>query len=244
MIKNGYLTIIIFFLSCPAVLAQRPPAWGGGADQTDLAFGFSFSYVSSNYKIVKQPNWRNPYFYPGVGHNITDTLNGIVSNPTPGFAIGFISRYRITDHLEVRGTPSLIFADRELYYTYNTPSEDVVKSTQATTVDLPLEVKLKSDRIDDFRMYLMGGIKYTLAVGRGNAQATLDPLQMQVKNAGGFGSYEAGLGCDIYFEYFKLSPEIKLSNSFGNILIPQAQPFSTPLSKLGLHTVMFSLIFE
>ena len=66
----------------------------------------------------------------------------------------------------------------------------------------------------------------------------------ELKNATGFGSYEAGLGCDIYFEYFKLSPEIKIANSLGNILVPQAQPFSAPLSKLGLHTIMFSLIFE
>jgi hypothetical protein len=65
-----------------------------------------------------------------------------------------------------------------------------------------------------------------------------------VKNVGGFSSYEAGLGCDIYFEFFKLSPQIKVSNSFGNILVPENHPFSAPISKLSLHTVMFSLFFE
>src|ERR1700744_2241754 len=195
MIKNRYLIIIIFFLCSNAVLAQAP-AWGGGADQTDLSFGFTFSYITSQYKIVKQPNWRAPYYDPGVGHNITDSVNSITSAANPGFAIGFLTRYRIEDHVEVRSTPSLIFADRELFYTYATKSENVTKSTQTTTVDLPLEVKLKSDRIRDFRMYVMGGIKYTIAIGRGNNQPTLDPLQMTVKNASGFGSYEAGLGCD------------------------------------------------
>jgi len=243
MIKNWYLTLVLFFL-CSNILLAQAPAWGGGADQSDLAFGFSFTSITSSYHIVKQPNWRSPYFDPGVGHNITDSLTGISSKPTSGFAIGFIARYRITDHIEVRGTPSLIFADRSLYYTYDTPSENVVKSIQTTTVDFPLEVKLKSDRIQDFRMYIMGGIKYSEAIGRGNAQPTLDPLQMTVKNATGFGSYEAGIGCDIYFEFFKLSPEIKISNSLGNILVQQPQPYSAPLSKLGLHTIMFSLIFE
>jgi len=243
MIKNGYLTVFLLFV-CSNLLLAQAPAWGGGADQTDLAFGFSFTYVTSNYKIVKQPNWRSPYYDPGVGHNITDSLTGISSKPTAGFAIGFITRYRIDEHVEVRATPSLIFADRSLFYTYDTPSQNVVKSTQTTTVDFPLEVKLKSDRIQDFRLYIMGGIKYSEAIGRGNNQPTLDPLQMTVKNATGFGSYEAGIGCDIYFEYFKLSPEIKISNSLGNILVPQNQPFAAPLSKLGLHTIMFSLIFE
>ncbi len=243
MIKNWYLTVFLLFV-CSNLLLAQAPAWGGGADQTDLAFGFSFTSITSSYKIVKQPDWRNPYYDPGVGHNITDSLTGISSKPTSGFAIGFITRYRIDEHVEVRATPSLIFADRSLVYTYNTPSQNVVKSTQTTTVDFPLEVKLKSDRIQDFRLYIMGGIKYSEAIGRGNNQPTLDPLQMTVKNATGFGSYEAGIGCDIYFEYFKLSPEIKISNSLGNILVPQNQPFASPLSKLGLHTIMFSLIFE
>ena len=71
-----------------------------------------------------------------------------------------------------------------------------------------------------------------------------DPLQQLVRNKNGFGSYEVGLGCDIYFEYFKLSPEIKISNSFGNLLIPEDNPYATPINKLSLHTVTFSLIFE
>jgi len=245
MSKNYYLTIILLLLCSNLLLAQSAPAWGGGADQTDLSFGFSFSYVSSYFKIVKQPNWRTPYFDPGVNKNITDSLNSITSKPLTGFGIGFITRYRLTDHLEARITPSLIFADRGLTYTYPTASEDVTKTTQTTTVDFPLSIKLKSDRIDDFRAYLLGGVKYSVAVGKGNALAgDINPLDQIPKNVQGFGSYDIGIGCDIYFEFFKLSPEIKLSNSFGNVLTPAGDPYSSPISKLSLHTIMFSLIFE
>jgi hypothetical protein len=245
MSKNCYLTIILLLFCSNLLLAQSAPAWGGGADQTDLSFGFSFSYVSSYFKIVKQPNWRTPYFDPGVNKSITDSLNSITSRPLPGFGIGFITRYRLTDHLEARITPSLIFADRPLTYTYPTASEDVTKSIQATNIDFPLSIKLKSDRIDDFRAYLLGGVKYSFAVGKGNAIAgDINPLDQIPKNVQGFGSYEVGMGCDIYFEFFKLSPEIKLSNSFGNVLAPANDPYSSPISKLSLHTITFSLIFE
>jgi hypothetical protein len=245
MSKNCYLTIILLFLCSNLLRAQSAPAWGGGADQTDLSFGFSFAYVTNNYKIIKKPDWRTPFFDPGVNKNITDSLNSITSNPLPGFAIGFITRYRLTDHLEARINPSIVFADRSLTYTYPTVSEDVTKQTQSTAVDFPLSIKLKSDRIDDFRAYLIGGVKYSVAVGKGNTNlAGLSPLDKLVKNAPGFGSYQVGMGCDIYFEYFKLSPEIKLSNSFGNVLVPENQPFSNPISKLYLHTITFSLIFE
>src|SRR5580698_6435170 len=99
MSKNWYFTLILLLLSSNLLLAQSPPAWGGGADQTDLSFGFSFSYVSSYFKIIKKPDWRNPYFDPGVNKNITDSINSITSVPLPGFAIGFVTRYRLTDHI-------------------------------------------------------------------------------------------------------------------------------------------------
>jgi hypothetical protein len=244
MSKTWYLTLIFVF-GCSNFLLAQVPAWGGGADQNDLSFGFTFSYVSSNFKIVKKPDWRNPYFDPATNQKITDSLNSISSAPSTGFVIGFITRYRITDHLEARITPSLVFADRSLSYTYVTPSENVIKQVQSTTVDLPLLLKLKSDRIGDIRAYIIGGVKYSEAIGsKRNSDATLSLQNKLVKNVSGFGSYEVGMGCDIYFEFFKLSPEIKLSNSMGNVLLPENHPFSSPISKLSLHTIMFSLYFE
>lgn len=246
MSKTGYLIIILSLFCCSSLLAQSsPPNWGGGADQNDLSFGFSFSYVSTNYKIVKKPNWRDPYYDPGVNNYITSPLTSISSPKSQGFGIGFITRYRISDHLEVRTNPALIFADRSLAYTYEDASENVTKQVQPTTIDVPLSFKLKSDRVGNFRAYILGGVKYSQAVGKGGqSDANVDPIDKLVKNVRGFASYDAGLGCDIYFEFFKLSPEIKLSNSFGNVLVPEDQPFSSPISKLSLHSVMFSLIFE
>jgi hypothetical protein len=244
MSKTGYLLVVLCLL-CSNLLRAQAPAWGGGADQNDYSFGFTFSYIQSNFKIIKKPDWRSPYFDQLNNKYVTDSLNSINSNTLPGFAIGFLYRYSISDHLEVRTNPALIFADRSITYSYVTPSTDpVTKQIQATSADFPLEVKLKSDRIQDFRVYLLGGIKYTIAVGKGQPDANTALSQRLVKNAGGFGSYEAGIGCDIYFEFFKLSPEIKIANSFGNVLVPENQPFSSPISKLGLHTIMFSLIFE
>jgi Outer membrane protein beta-barrel domain len=243
MNKIRYL-IIIFIFFCGKSLFAQAPAWGGGADQQDLSFGFTFQYINSDFKIDKKADWRKPYFDPGVNRNITDSLNSISSKGSPGFGVGFIARYRITEHLEVRTTPSLIFADRTLSYAFATPSQNVDKTVQATAVEFPISLKLKSDRIQDFRAYVLGGVKYTEAIAAKKNIPGTDPLEQLVRNKGGFGSYEVGLGCDIYFEYFKLSPEIKLSNSFGNILTPENNPFSAPINKLSLHTITFSLYFE
>ena len=243
MNKTRYLILILMLFYGTSLFAQAP-AWGGGADQADYSFGFSFQYVNTYYKIDKKPDWRKPFYDPGVGHNITDSLNSISSPGSPGFAVGFIARYNLTDNLEVRATPSLVFADRTLSYAYATPSQDVDKVVQATTLDFPFSLKLKSNRIQDFRAYMMAGVKYSQAIGAKKNNPQTNPLDALVTNKTGFGSYEVGLGCDIYFEYFKLSPELKVSNSFGNILIPENHPFSAPINSLSLHTVTFSLIFE
>ncbi|TSD67573.1 PorT family protein [Inquilinus sp. KBS0705] len=242
MIKTRYF-IFILLMGCSNLLFAQ--AYGGGADQNDLSFGFTFSFVQSSFKIVKKPDWRKPYFDADVNRNITDSLNSISSKTLPGFAVGFITRYRLTDHLEARITPALVFADRSLSYAYKTPSQDVDKSVQTTTVDFPLQLKLKSDRVGNVRAYLIGGAKFSNAIGsKKNSDANASPLEKAVKNVKSYSSYEAGFGFDIYFEYFKLSPEVKLSNSFTNMLVPENHPYSTPISSLGLHTIMFSLYFE
>jgi hypothetical protein len=248
MSKKYILFLSMFFL-CRVVSAQRVvQAWAGGADQNNFSFGYTFQYVNSSYKILKKPDWRNPYFDPGTNHYVTDSLNSISSPGSAGFALGFLARYNVTDNLEIRTTPTLVFADRVMRYQYRTQDlaqdKDVIVST--TQAEFPLEFKLKSNRIGNFRAYVLGGAKYAFGIGgksKGN-EADLAPLERKLKNVRNYSSYVAGFGCDIYLEYFKLSPEIKLSNSFGNILQPENHPYASPLEKLYLHNIMFSLIFE
>jgi hypothetical protein len=243
-LKRYLIVCILILCSSPLFAQDRVPAWGGGADLQDFSFGFSFAYVNSEYKIVKKPNWRDPFIDPTTGDQVTGTLNSISSKNLPGFSVGFVTRYSLTDHIEVRFTPSLVFADRNLTYAYVGVDQTTSKVVQTTTIDAPLSFKIKSDRLGDFRAYILGGVRYSLAVGAKKNDINSDLLDKLVKNKGGYGSYEAGLGCDIYFEFFKLSPEIKISNSFGNVLKPENNPYSSPINKLSLHTIMFSLFFE
>jgi len=65
-----------------------------------------------------------------------------------------------------------------------------------------------------------------------------------LKNKKSFLSYEVGIGFDLYFEYFKLSPEFKLSNSVNSILKEEEHPYASPIEKLFLRNFVFSLYFE
>lgn len=259
MIKYRYLLTIVLMLSGKLMFAQEAThAWASGADQRDLSFGFTFQYVKTDFKIIKKPDWRSPFYDPQDGHLLTDSLNSISSKASSGFGIGFITRYRLTDHLEARLTPTLVFADRLLEYEYNSPSANPLlansaatnktnvleQQVQTTMVEFPLSLKLKSDRIGNFRAYMIGGVKYSMLISSKKNDEKLAPVDKLVKNVGGFASYEAGIGFDLYFEYFKLSPEFKISNSFKNVLVPENHPYSRPIDKLFLHQIMLSFYFE
>ncbi|MVN20927.1 type IX secretion/gliding motility protein PorT/SprT [Mucilaginibacter arboris] len=248
MICRYILFLALFFLSLTVSAQRVVQAWAGGADQNNFSFGYTFQYVNSSYKILKKPNWRTPYYDQGTNHYVTDSLSGISSPGTGGFALGFLARYSVTDNLEIRTVPTLVFADRAINYQYQTqdlaPDKQMIVST--TQAEFPLELKLKSNRIGNFRAYIIGGAKYAFGIGNQGKQneADLAPLERKLKNVRNFSSYVAGFGCDIYLEYFKLSPEIKLSNSFSSVLYPESNPYASPLEKLYLHNIVFSLIFE
>src|SRR5690348_679560 len=110
MIKPRCLLLASLLLLSNCLFAQSVPKWGGGADEKDLSFGFSFGYLTNYFKIDKTPTWQNSYLDKD-GTKVTDPLKSISSPDAVGFAVGFLTRYRLTEHLEGRITPSLIFAD-------------------------------------------------------------------------------------------------------------------------------------
>ena len=249
MKKRITFLITVFILTANLAKAQN---WGGGIDDERFNFGFSFQYIISEFKLIKSQQWRAPYFDAEQNVFVTDSLKTLTSPTSPGFGIGFVVNGNVTPNVDVRFTPSLVFNDRLLDYNYvnntvNNPGVTLTqRKVQATTIDLPLGLKVKSDRLMNFRAYMIGGLKYSmdLASGKKTNDAAAAPIDKLVKNKKRFLSYEAGIGFDIYFEYFKMSPEVKLSYSFKDILIRERNPYTDPIEKAKLRHFTFSLFFE
>jgi len=249
MRKKLTLLLLVFLTVSNFAKAQN---WGGGIDDENFNFGFSFQYISSEYKILKKVDWRNPYFDTGLGNYVTDSLSAISSPTSVGFGIGFVVNTRVNNNVDVRFTPTLVFNDRLINYyyvepgIYNPGNPLIQKKFQATMIDLPLGLKVKSDRMMNFRAYMLGGLKYSidLASGKKNNDASAAPIDKLIKNNKNFLSYEAGIGLDIYFEWFKMSPELKMSYSFKDILKHDNTPYANPIDKAKLRHFTFSLFFE
>ncbi len=243
MIRSGILSILLIFV-CSGVSAQQN--WGGGVDNEPFHFGFTFQYISSEYKIIKTPDWRDAFIDPEDNTEAKPAVRSISSPVSPGFGLGFVSNYRLGKNADVRFTPSLVFSDRLIDYEYELEDDFKQQKVQATLVDFPLGIKLKSDRRNNFRAYTIGGLKYSIDIVSKKKTNDADKILSEklVKNTRNILWYEAGIGFDLYFEFFKLSPEIKLANSFKSVLKPEDHPYSAPLDKLFLRNLQFSLYFE
>lgn len=221
--------------------------WGGGVDDEPFHFGFTFQYISSEYKILKKPDWKDPFKDPEEEFALTSSLRSISSKPSAGFGIGFVVNKRLGENADIRFTPVLVFNDRSLDYEYDNPEDNNVKKVQTTLVEFPVGIKIKSNRQNNYRVYVLAGAKYSADISskkKTNNALVLDPKEKWLNNERKYLSYEAGFGLDLYFEYFKMSPEIKLSYATNNALVDEPTRYATPIDRLLLRHVTFSLFFE
>jgi len=236
---------MLFFMSLSTLANAQN--WGGGVDDEPLHFGFTFQYISSEFKILKKANWQDPYFDPEGLVAPTSSLRSISSTPSAGFGIGFVVNKRLGENADLRFTPVLVFNDRSLSYEYFNSKDDNMKKVQTTLVEFPLGIKIKSNRRNNYRAYILGGAKYSTDISskkKTNNALVTDPTEKWLNNERKYLSYEAGFGLDLYFEYFKMSPEIKLSYATSNALIDEPTRYAAPIDKLMLRHVTFSLFFE
>ena len=175
----------------------------------------------------------------------TDATKGAqVSSVSPGFSVGIIGDMRLSKFFNLRFVPTLNFADRTI--SYQDPALSTTPQTvKSSIVDLPIYLKYRSIWDGRSRPYLLfgGGITYDL--GRDNTQPVLlKPSDFYVA---------VGVGCDFYFDYFRLAPELKFCFGLNNLLTPSSERtsgtfgdprYSDELSKLTSRVVVLSFNFE
>ena len=135
-----------------------------------------------------------------------------------GFSLGLSATGRLSNRFQLRFNPQLIFMERDIFYKLKYPDIDgqtnVTKKIESVIVTFPFQVKFQSDRIDNFRVYMLTGVKADIDLAS-NARAKRAEDLVKIKKYD-YG-FELGLGFNFFFESFILSPEIKISNGLGNI---------------------------
>lgn len=163
-----------------------------------------------------------------------------------GFGLGLLGTLRVAPHLEARINPNLIFATRGINYYLNYPligdSANQSKNVESIYLSFPLQLKFSSDRIGNFRVYVLGGGKFEYDLASNSQARRADDLIKLNKSALG---YEAGLGFHFYFPTFILSPEIKISNSFRSVHSKDPNLiYSNVVDRMQARMIVFSIHLE
>jgi hypothetical protein len=198
--------------------------------------GIALIYNNSHFQVSAHPAFLQ-----------SDSVLSVNPVNTGGFGLAGLHTFRLSEHFEFRVIfPQLMFSYKNLTYNVKYPSfgEQTLATKQVESILLgfPVQIKFLSDRINNFRVYMLAGFNYQYDLASNASARKADNL---VKLKPYDFSLEAGIGFQFFFPVFILSPELKISN--GLINVHSRDPnliYSSTIDKLNSRMVVFSLIFE
>lgn len=198
--------------------------------------GIALIYNNSHFQVSAHPQFLQ-----------SDSVLSVNPLNTGGFGLAGMHTLTLSKHWEFRVVfPELMFSYKNLTYHLKYPSSDQVavatKQIESILLGFPVQIKFLSDRINNFRVYMIGGINYQYDLA---SNATSRKAEDLVKLKPYDLSIQAGIGFQFFFPVFILSPELKISN--GIINEHSRDPnliYSSTIDRLNSRMIIFSLIFE
>ncbi len=236
------ITILAFvFFSVPATgIAQlRERLNLPDHDEKKIHFGINLGFNRSHFSFTHHV----PTFLQQDSIMVIESIN------STGINLAWLVNLNLSEHFAIRTYPvNLTFTEKAFEYNLPTPDspegESFVtqKKVQSITLTLPIQLKFQSDRIENFRVYMMAGIKgeYDLASNAGARKAE-NLIKLRRFDYGA----EAGIGFHFYFPMFVLTPEIKMGWGIGNLHSRDVNlKFSNTIDKINSRIISFSLTVE
>jgi hypothetical protein len=194
-------------------------------------FGITLGFNTSRYRIEKDLSL--------VNNDSVRTINSIYG---PGFNLGIVANIKLGKHFDFRFLlPTLSFADRKLQYVM-TDNSIVEKNIESVFLEFPVHFRYKSKPYKDFRVFVVAGVRYSIDLASNSrSRKAEDLLKLNQSDL----AVELGVGFQVFFPYFILSPEIKFS--YGVLDIHSRDEnitFSSSIDKLFSRGFAISLHFE
>jgi len=172
-----------------------------------------------------------------------------VAKIVPGFTVGLITDFRLHRYFNLRFTPTLLLGERNLQFSSfdvatGILEEDKVVNMFSLPIDFPLYLRYSAERYGNFKPFVQIGAGTYFDLGRDEqTDVTLNLSDYY---------FSAGIGCDLYFRFFKLSPELKINFGRLNVLTPKEitedtsanLKYTNAISRLLSRVLVFSLNIE
>lgn len=197
-------------------------------DTKPYYFGLTFAFNYSTFRLS-----------PTSSFATTDTFLSVQSQWRPGFNVGIMGNLRLSSFIDLRFIPALIFSEKAIVTKMPGVMEPESKSIEAIYMQLPFQLKFKSDRINNFRFYgIVGGkFDYDLA-SNARSRRTDEWLRVSPIDIGA----EVGIGFEFFYPNFIFSPEIKISQGFLNEHFKDSGiPLSNTIDRITTRMFVFSI---
>lgn len=188
-----------------------------------LSFNESTAQLFTKKKIINLENMDKKFLSWGyfLGFNSYDfkfdyeqNLDDILVEGATGFQVGLTGDLRINKHMNLRFEPGVYFTTRNLQYNpsyfngQNFNPSDLTRELKSTYIHLPLLVKFSTNRINNIRPFVVGGVSTALNLAS-NEKNPSDNSGGQFRMTTNNYFYEIGFGIDLYLLYFKFTPSIR-----------------------------------
>lgn len=230
------LLSFILLLIASGTFAQEKELYQTDHDSKPYYFGITLGANVASFHIEHHPRFLQ-----------YDSVYTVNPEYTAGFQLGLLATARLSNRFEVRFNPQLLFTDRGLTYKLKytdlfEQSDSVTKKIESVITTFPLQIKFFSDRIGNFRVYMLAGVKADIDLAS-NARAKRAEELVKIEKYD-FG-VEAGIGFNFYFPSFILSPEIKISNGLKNIHSRDENlKYSNVLDRITSRMIVFCIHLE
>ncbi|MES2646100.1 MAG: porin family protein [Bacteroidota bacterium] len=205
-------------------------------DNKAIYFGMSLGAASSHLHPSKSPEFLK-----------NDSILLVEPGKSTGYSVRLMATARINKRFEFRINPGLILGiDRS--FTYNLGKRElyedsvVTKIIQSNIATFPFQIKFNSDRINNFKVYMMAGVKYDIDLASNSGSRNAENL-IKLKKAD-MGA-EIGIGFNFFLRFVTVTPEIRFSNGFSNLHDRDPNlKYSNVLDKLNSRMILFSIHLE
>jgi len=234
-LRIGFVSIILLLIAS-VTFAQEKELYLTDHDSKPYYFGITLGANVASFHIEHHPRFLQ-----------YDSVYTVNPQYTAGFQLGLLATARLSNRFEVRFNPQLLFTDRGLTYKLKytdlfEQSDSVTKKIESVITTFPLQIKFFSDRIGNFRVYMLAGVKADIDLAS-NARAKRAEELVKIQKYD-FG-VEAGIGFNFYFPSFILSPEIKISNGLKNIHSRDENlKYSNVLDRITSRMIVFCIHLE
>lgn len=210
--KRYFLVCLSMILTCATMLAQDRKVQN--RPYTDLRpFHFGI-HVGTHMQDMDFIN-AGPITITDEEGNVHNTYYSCDQDRIdPGFNVGVLGEFRLTENFQLRIAPAIYFGSRHVTFHNMNTGEDVeqlqrqdIKSALITSA---FDLIFAAPRCNNHRAYMFAGYTPTLNLtGKDTDYLRLKPIQNFI---------EVGFGFDEYLPFFKCRPELKFMFGLGNAL--------------------------